>query len=98
MKYTNYILHGRPINPDSFIAEGYLKPVTVIVVLIPSFIGVVVLACLIPGAFFMDLLRIAKFRLYEYQRLQRRIRYTRYVIISLGHEPNRAILQQLMAA
>ena len=99
MKNLRYILHGSPLQPDNFISEKQgLKELTAIAVLPSAFLGVVVLAGLIPGAGIMDLNRMIKLRYLLWSREERRKSYARHVILSLGHFPDKNIVQLLTAA
>jgi hypothetical protein len=85
MRYTNYILHGHPLQPENFIAEGRLRLTTTLVVLPSAIIGVVVIGCMIPACVAIDGGRLLKLRYYQYCKAQRRKRYINNVLISLGH-------------
>jgi hypothetical protein len=88
MNYTNYILNGRPLQPESFISEGRFRVVTIVVVIIPSLVGVVFISGMIPVALMIDSGRLLKLRYYQYCKAQRRERYYKSVMISLGHNEN----------
>jgi hypothetical protein len=88
MKYTNYILNGRPLQPEAFISEGKFRVVTIVLVLVPSLVGVVVISGMIPVAWAMDSGRLLKLRYYQHQRYEHRVRYLKSVVISLDHDVN----------
>jgi hypothetical protein len=88
MRYTNYILNGHPLQPESFISEGRFRVVTIVAVIIPSLVGVVVISGMIPVALMIDSGRLIKLRYYQYMKAQRRERYLKSVMISLGHNKN----------
>jgi hypothetical protein len=48
MRYVNYIINGRPLQPENFIGEGRFRVVSIVVVLVPSLVGVVVISGMIP--------------------------------------------------
>jgi hypothetical protein len=85
MNYTNYILNGRPLQPESFISEGRFRVVSIVVVIVPSLVGVVVISGMIPVALMIDGGRLIKLRYYQYMKAQRRERYLKSVMVSLGH-------------
>jgi hypothetical protein len=92
MNYTNYILNGRPLQPESFISEGRFRVVTIVVVIIPSLVGVVFISGMIPVALMIDSGRLLKLRYYQYIKAQRRERYLKSVMISIGHSKNEWII------
>jgi hypothetical protein len=85
MRYTNYILNGRPLQPESFISEGRFRVVTIVVVIIPSLVGVVFISGMIPVCLMIDSGRLLKLRYYQYCKAQRKERYYKAVMVSLGH-------------
>jgi hypothetical protein len=85
VNYTNYILNGRPLQPESFISEGRFRVVTIVAVIIPSLVGVVFISGMIPVCLMIDSGRLIKLRYYQYCKAQRRKRYINNVLISLGH-------------
>jgi hypothetical protein len=84
----NYILNGRPLQPESFISEGRFRVVTIVVVLVPSLVGVVFISGMIPVALMIDGGRLIKLRYYQRQKAQRRRQYYKNVMLSLGHNKN----------
>jgi hypothetical protein len=92
MKYTNYILNGRPLQPEAFISEGKFRVVTIVLVLVPSLVGVVVISGMIPVAWAMDSGRLLKLRYYQHQRYERKVRYLKSVVISLDHDVNEWVI------
>lgn len=88
MKYLNYIINDKPINPDQIGAIG----IPVAVVALP------VMTVLLFGAGLMDGLRYHKLRYHRRQRVLRKKRYARHVILSLGHEVTRDKVMMLIAA
>jgi hypothetical protein len=88
MRYTNYIINGRPLQPEVLISEGKFRVLSVIVVLIPSLVGAVVISGMIPIAWAMDGGRLLKLRYYQRQKELRRERYYKSVMVSLGHNEN----------
>jgi hypothetical protein len=88
VRYINYILNGKPLQPENFIAEGRMRLTTTIVVLPSAIIGVVVIGCMIPACVAIDGGRLLKLRYYQYCKAQRRERYLKSVMISLGHNKN----------
>jgi hypothetical protein len=85
MNYTNYIINGRPLQPDRLISEGRFRVVTIVAVIVPSLVGVVFISGMIPVALMIDSGRLLKLRYYQYMKAQRRERYLKSVMISLGH-------------
>ena len=82
MRYTNYILHGNPVNFDD-----------VGVIAIPAaFVAVPVLLGFLGGAVVIDGGRLLKLRYYQYLKAQRRERYLKSVVISLGHSKDEWII------
>jgi len=92
MRYTNYILNGRPLQPETFIAEGRMKAVTTVAVMPAAIVGVVFVACMIPACVVIDGGRLLKLRYYQYQKAQRMERYYKSVMISLGHKESEWIM------
>jgi hypothetical protein len=92
VRYTNYILNGQPLQPDNFIAEGRMRLTTIIVVLPSAIIGVVVIGCMIPACVAIDGGRLLKLRYYQYCKAQRRERYLKNVMVSLGHRKDEWII------
>ncbi len=88
MKYINYILNDKPINPDQIGVIG----IPVAVVALP------VMTVLLFGAGLMDGLRYHKLRYHRRQRVLRKKRYARHVLASLGHEVTRDKVMMLIAA
>jgi hypothetical protein len=92
VRYTNYILNGQPLQPENFIAEGRMRLTTTIVVLPSALIGVVVIGCMIPACVAIDGGRLLKLRYYQYMKAQRKERYLKSVMISLGHNKDEWII------
>jgi hypothetical protein len=92
VNYTNYILYGRPLQPESFISEGRFRVLLIAVVIIPSLVGVVFISGMIPVALMIDSGRLIKLRYYQYLKAQRRERYLKSVMISLGHNKDEWII------
>jgi len=92
MRYVNYILNGRPLQPENLISEGRFRVLSVVAVIVPSLIGVVVISGMIPIAWFMDGGRLIKLRYYQHQRYERKVRYLKSVVISLDHDVNEWII------
>jgi hypothetical protein len=85
MRYINYILNGKPLQPENFITEGRMRITTTIVVLPSALIGVVVIGCMIPACVAIDFGRFLILCRYQHLKAQRRERYYKSVMISLGH-------------
>lgn len=99
MKYTNYILNGRPLRPETFIAESQgLRQITILAVLPAAVIGVFILLGLLPGAIVMDTTRTIRYKHHLHKKVLRKKRYAECVIRSLGHQPTKHTVQLLMAA
>ena len=92
MKYTNYILNGRPLQPEAFISEGKFRVVTIVLVLVPSLVGVVVISGMIPVAWAMDGGRLIKLLYLLKVKQRRRVRYLKNVMVSLGHNKDEWII------
>ena len=88
MKYINYIINERPINPDQI--GAIVIPVAVV--------ALPVMTVLLFGAGLMDGLRYHKLRYHRRQRELRKMRYAKCVLASLGHEVTRDKVMMLMAA
>jgi uncharacterized membrane protein YciS (DUF1049 family) len=88
MRYTNYILNGRPLQPENFISEGRFRVVTIVVVIVPSLMGVVFISGMIPVCLMIDGGRYLKLRHYQRLKAQRKERYYKSVMASLGHSEN----------
>ena len=88
MKYINYIMNDKPINPEQIGAAG----IPVAVIALP------VMTVLLFGAGIMDGVRYHKLRYHRRQRELRKKRYVRHVLLSLGHEVTRDKVMMLMAA
>lgn len=88
MKYTNYIVNGRPIRPEQLGALG-----------IPAaLLGILVIGGLLPGAVLMDSGRYLKLRYHLFKREQRNLNYIRCVLRSLDREPNNQLISLLKVA
>jgi hypothetical protein len=88
MKYTKYILYGRPINPEEI---GFVA--------IPAAaFAVPVLSGFLAGAMLMDGGRYIKLRLILHKREQSKIRYIRSVLSSLDAVPTNQLIGLLKAA
>jgi len=99
MNYTNYILKKHPVTPEILISDSRgLRELTTLVVLPASVIGFVFVAGLLPVAFTIDFCRGVKLRYYKHQAKKRRLSYISCVLRSLGHEPDKDIIQLLIAA
>ena len=88
MKYTKYIVNGRPIRPEEL---G-------VIALPAAAVGVVALCGLLPGAMLMDGGRYIKLRLILHKREQSKIRYIRSVLSSLDVVPTNQLISLLKAA
>lgn len=88
MRYTNYIINGRPLQPENFISEGKFRVITIAVVLLPSMMGFLVVSGLVPVAILIDSGRLLKLRYYQHQQRKRKMRYLKNVMLSLGHKEN----------
>lgn len=96
MKYTNYILRGKPIRPETFISDKRgLREVTTLMVLPASVVGGVFLCGMLPAAVMMDAGRTIKYNYYVKQKELRRLRYVKSVLRSLGHSGDEYV-QRLM--
>ena len=99
MNYTQYIMTKHPIQPEIFISDKpYLKELTTAIVLPAAIVGVFVNIGLVPCAVLIDLTRLAKLRRYQWIAKRRRLTYVRCVLRSLDREPNKYIIQLLIAA
>lgn len=88
MKYTKYIVNGRPIRPEEL---G-------VIALPAAAVGVVVLCGLLPGAMLMDSGRYIKLKYLLHQRELRREAYIRCVLRSLDRAETRENIEMLKAA
>lgn len=88
MKYTRYIVYGRPVRPEEL---G-------VIALPAAAVGAVVLCGLLPGAVLMDGGRYLKLRYRLFKREQGRLNYIKCVLRSLDHEPNNQLISLLKAA
>lgn len=88
MKYTRYIIHGRPIRPEQLGVIGV--PIAIV--------GVLLLSGLMPGALFMDTGRYIRLRYVLFKREQKRVGYIKCVIRSLDQEVTRELINSLRAA
>jgi len=99
MNYTQYIMTRHPFQPEIFISgKPYLKELTTAIVLPAAIVGVFVNLGLVPCAVLIDLTRLAKLRRYQWIAKRRRLTYVRCVLRSLDREPNKYIIQLLIAA
>jgi len=98
VKYTNYILNGRPLQPEAFICEGKFRVLSVVAVIVPSLMGVVVISGMIPVAWFMDVGRLIKLRYLLFKKERRRLNYIKCVIRSLDRVETKELIQMLKAA
>lgn len=88
MKYTKYIVNGRPIRPEEL---G-------VIALPAAAVGVVVLCGLLPGAMLMDGGRIVKLHYLLFKREQRKLNYIKCVLRSLDCEVTKANVKLLRTA
>ena len=99
MRYTNYILNGSPVQPDTFISDRKgLKTVTTVTVMPVAIIGAVFVGGMIPVAMAMDLGRYMLLKHYVRQKALRRKRYVNNVLVSLGHGGQEKWVKLLEAA
>jgi len=99
MNYTSYILSKQPVNPSLLISDRIvLHEVTVLASLPVAIVGMLVVAGLVPGAWLIDLTRLAKLRRYQYLAKKRRQAYVRCVLLSLNHRVDKYTVQLLMTA
>ncbi len=98
MRYTNYILNGRPLQPETLVSDGKFRVLSIIVVLVPSLVGAVVISGMIPVAWAMDSGRLIKLRYLLFKKRQRKLNYIRNVLISLGHDNDKESFELLKAA
>jgi len=99
MNYTTYILRKHPFQPEIFISDRpYLRELTTAIVLPAAIVGVFVNLGLVPCAVLIDLTRFVKLRRYQWIAKRRRLTYVRCVLRSLDREPNKYIIQLLIAA
>lgn len=99
MNYTAYILKKQPVNPSLLISDKrVLHEMTVLASLPVAAVGILVVAGLVPGAWLIDLTRLAKLRRYQYLAKKRRQAYVRCVLLSLDHRVDRYTVQLLMTA
>lgn len=88
MKYTRYIVYGRPVRPEEL---G-------VIALPAAAVGAVVLCGLLPGAVLMDSGRYLKLRYFLFKREQRNLNYIRRVLRSLDRVETRENITMLKAA
>lgn len=88
MKYTKYIVNGRPIRPEEL---G-------VIALPAAAVGIVALCGLLPGAIIMDGGRYIKLKYLLRQRELRREAYIRCVLRSLDRAETRENIEMLKAA
>ena len=88
MKYTNYIVNGRPVRPEQLGAMG-----------IPAaLLGILTIGGLLPGAVLMDSGRYLKLRYRLFKREERNLNYIRCVLRSLDRAETREMIETLKAA
>ena len=90
MKYTNYIINGRPVRPETL---GYD-----LIALPAAAVGMVALAGLLPGAMLMDSGRYLKLRYRLFKRKQRNLNYVKTVLRSLDRDETKELINLLIAA
>ena len=88
MKYTRYIVYGRPIRPEEL---G-------VIALPAAAVGIVALCGLLLGAILMDSRRYLKLRYLLFKREQRNLNYIRCVLRSLDRVETREMIETLKAA
>ena len=88
MKYTRYIVYGRPVRPEEL---G-------VIALPAAAVGAVVLCGLLPGAMVMDSGRYIRLKHLLRQRELRREAYIRCVLRSLDRAETRENIEMLKAA
>ena len=88
MKYTKYILYGRPIDPE----EIGLVAIPAAALAIPILTG------FLAGALVMDSGRYLKLRYLLFKREQRNINYIKCVLRSLDRAETRENIEMLKAA
>lgn len=92
MNYTNYILNGHPFQPETFIAAGRFKTVTTITVMPVAIIGMPVMGCFLVAAYCIDRGRYIKLRYILFKKYQRKVKYLKGVMVSLGHSADEWII------
>lgn len=99
MKHTSYILNSHPVRPEQIISDRpVLKQITIIIAVVIAVLGLFFEAGLLVAAWIMDAERLVRLKFILHQREERKKRYVRHVLVSLGHEPHRANIQRLLAA
>jgi hypothetical protein len=89
MNYTNYILRGHPLQPERAISDkrGW-REVTTALVLPASIVGVLFLCGVLPAAVVIDGGRYLKLHYILFKKQQRKVKYYKSVLVSLGHNKN----------
>jgi len=82
MRYVNYIINGHPVQPEQL---GIIA-IPAVVFAIPALVG------LLGGAVLMDGGRLIKLKYLLYQKQQRKMRYLKNVVVSLGHSKDEWII------
>ena len=90
MKYTNYIINGRPVRPELLGNDLLALPAAAM--------GMVAMAGLLPGAMLMDSGRYLKLRYLLFKREQRNLNYVKTVLRSLDRDETRELINLLIAA
>ena len=72
MKYTNYIINGRPVRPETLGYDFIALPAAAV--------GMTVMAGLLPGAMLMDSGRYIKLKYLLFKREQRNLNYVKTVL------------------
>ncbi len=99
MNHVNYILKGKPINPEVLIIDrAVLREITTVLSIVISIVGLAVILWMLFAAVIMDSVRWVKVNLYLYKRQKRRLRYIKYVLRSLNVKVTPYHVQLLNAA
>lgn len=88
MKYTRYIVYGRPVRPEEL---G-------VIALPAAAVGVVALCGLLSGAILIDSVRYLKLRYLLFKREQRNLNYIKCVLRSLDRAETKEMIEILKVA
>jgi hypothetical protein len=85
MKYTNYIINGKPVDIEQIISnKKVLREISILAALPVAITGLAIFASIIPLTVVIDGARALKYEYYQLQKKYKRYRYYENVFTSLS--------------